>query len=273
LVILHNSMARFNQTRKRSRSVGPRRGAFKKRRVVRRARTGRSTTFTSTQGTSRSLGFSRKRTSRSQFRRILWNGSVAQKHFRSNFAFPEGITTPATSNTCTTYLRDARFFAGNLFWTAAGGGINPDGGAMPTFDSTGDFVIRGGIMGITVSNAPDTTGTNDPFQVQIYLIKTTVNFSTASLPATVQLGWDPTLIPDFQTNIGRIIMRKKLILNDSASVTVERKMPIQKIDQSQYQSTFNAYAWLVIIGNTTSPVANDCIVTRYYNLSFVGDVV
>lgn len=271
LVILHNSMARGMHTRKRSGTSVRRAGAKRRRTFKRRPSARKSTSYGSTQGSARSFGFSKRRSSRKQYRNLLWNASVMPTHYRSNTAETVTVTTPAFVNLEATFIIPARRLFASGFWTTAGGAQTPDAGVIPVFTADNDFIVRGGLMGISLTNDVDSTGSNDPIRVTCILIRSGINFNTAGLPASVPLGWDPSLVGDFQTNIGRIVMMKKMVIQDNATMMVEYKMPLQKVDQTQYTAGFNEYHWLILASNTSNPNANSLITTRYFNLSFTGD--
>lgn len=253
-----------------SRSTRP----TKRRRFVKRRRGKRSSNFTSQKGSGGGVTFSQRRLNRRAWKRNLWNSSIAQTHYRSNQSAVVNVATTASPATMTVSLATARRFSGNAFWTAAGGAVNPDGGAIPTFATLSDFTIRGGMYGIRIGNTPDALDADkDPLSVIVYHVWTTKNFLSGSLPATANVGWDPTLVADFQTNIGRITMKKTFLLAEGEVMTFERKMPIQKIDQTEYGSFYNEPIWIVMVGTTTSTVAKGLAMTTYYNMSFIGDAV
>jgi len=263
-------MARTIQTRKRS--GGPIRRNVKRRRT--RRRSGRkSTSFTSQAGTGGGLRFSARRVSRRRYRSMLWNASQLQTHWRSNHSSTITVLTPGTADTMTVGITPARNF-GNGFWTTLGGGVNPDGGGMSAFVANGDLTIRGGMMGMRVSNIPDAADVDkDALQCTVFLLRTSVNFNSGVIPSTVRQGWDPTLVADFKQNVGHIVLRKTFLLAEGEVGTVERKMPVQRIDQSEYLLSHNEYIWLFVCSNTSAISAKSLRLVPYYNLSFVGDAV
>jgi len=269
-------MARTMQTRKRS--AGAIRRPYKRSRLTSRRRPFRRSKKTFNQTSQASKGgaiqFSRKRTTRRQWRNLLWNSSIAQTHYRSNNSAVVNATTTASPGTMTINLSTARRFAGNAFWTTLGGAVNPDGGAIPTFATLSDFTIRGGMYGIRIGNAPDAADVDkDALTVTVYHVWTTKNFLSGSLPATANVGWDPTLVADFQTNIGKITMKKTFLVNEGDVFTMERRMPLQKIDQTEYNATYGEPIWIVCLGNTSAVTTKALVITTYYNMSFVGDAV
>jgi len=263
-------------TRKRSR---PSSGPFmtKRRRIMKRRRVRKSTNWTSQSGRGGGLGFARRRTSRRAFRRILWNATTPQNHFRSNGVATVNILTPAgagTTGTMTVSVFASRRPASSNFYTAAGGAINPDGGVIPTFLTNADITIRGGIYGLRLCNAPDLSDADkDPVSCIVYAIRTTKNWNASNVPATVNVGWDPTLTQDFQTNIGKVIFKKVFLITDAEVINIERRMAIQKIDQTEYTNSQSEIIWMVLAGNTSSVTSKVVLGTMYHNLSFVADAV
>jgi len=243
-----------------------------KRRGRRIAR--RSSNFTSQQGRGGGLGFARRRTSRRQFRRLLWDASTAQTHYRSNFAALSVVNTTASPTTMQVTVIATRRFSGNNFWTAAGGAINPDGGAIPTFATNTDFTVRGGIYGIRITNSPDTLDTDkDAIQGIVYLVKTTKNWNSSNLPVTVPVGFDPSLVQDFQTNIGKVVYKKTFLLEDTGMAIVEKRMGLSKVDQTEYTNSQSEFVWIVMLGVSSASTIKAVACTTYYNMSFVGDAV
>jgi len=276
MVIVTFTMPRYYQNRKRS--GGPIRRPFKKARFNRRRtfkkRATRSTNFTSQSSHGGGIQFRKTRFRPRRLRNILWNASTPQTHYRSNVASVATQSSPASAASMSSSLYSTRRFAGNNFWVTLGGAINPDGGAMPAFSTNSDITIRGGTYGIRVANNPDLSDVDkDALNVFVYLIWTAKGFSSANVPTLVNVGWDPSLIQDFQTNIGKIVMRKNFLLPEGETMTIERRMPIQKIDQTEYAGNISEPIWLVLVGNTGTSSAHAMFVTTYYNLSFVGDTV
>jgi len=270
-----HSMARTLQTRKRS--GGPITRPFKKSRPMRRRRLRRGKkTYNATSQASKggAISFTGRRTSKRKWKNLLWNSSIAQTHYRSNQSVAFTVTTTASPATQTVAALSTRRFSGANFWTTAGGAVNPDGGAIPTFATLSDITIRGGSYGIRISNSPDLADTDkDALQVTVFHVWTTKNFLVGALPASVNVGWDPTLVADFQTNIGRITMKKSFLVNEGDVLTIEKRMPIQKIDQTEYGSNYTEPLWIVLVGTTSATSTKALAATTYYNLSFVGDAV
>jgi len=251
---------------------------FKKRRVFKRKyRRGygkKMSQFTSTNGSGRGVGFAKRRFKPRLFRRQLYNSSMTAKHYRACHSSTTGLTTPGTTTTMSTSLQTSRRFSGAAFWTTSGGAINPDGGAMPTFVTDGDITVRGGVYGLRLCNLPNTNDVDkEPLQVIVYLIRTSKGFSLTNFPATVTNGWDPSLVQDFQTNIGKIVLRRNFLLKDGEVFCLERRMSVQKVDPTEYAGTISEMVWAVLIGNAATTTTGSVAITTYYNMSFVGDVV
>lgn len=265
-------MVRGTHTRKRSRSSANTR-PMKRRRTARR-RTGRRTNnFTSQSGMGGGLQFRSKRLSRRRWNNMLWNNTLQKQHYRSNIAFSTSINTPATATTMTILGLEALRFAGNTFYTAAGGAIAPDTAqSLPVF--TGDIVIRGGIMGIQITNTLNTAlADGSVIRGTIYLVKTALDYTPTAITNPVNYGWDPTLTPDFRTKIGRVLYKKNFLLKDTESASIEYRLRIEKMDVGDYTNNKNAYVWFILAGNVDSIVAHNLFIQEYYNMSFVADAV
>lgn len=268
-------MARYNQKRKAS--GGPTFRTFKKARPMRRRRfsSRKNSNWTSQSSKPGGITFKKRRFGRARWKNLLWTSTQGMTHYRSSNAAATTLTCAAGADLNLVSLQTSRRFAGNAFWVTAGGAVNPDGGVMPTFSANSDITVRGGVYGIRIGNIPDLSDANkDSINVVIYLIKTSKGFTPASVPATsVSVGWDPTLIADFQTTIGKVILRKNFLVNEGDSFTIERRMSVQKVDQTEYGNLISEYQWMVVYGNTAGVSANTLKVTTYYNMSFSGDTV
>jgi len=261
-------MARHIQTRKRSRAPTKKR-TFKRRRTTRRGR--KSNAFTSQSGSGGGIRFKAKRTSRKAFTRHLWNSTLFKEHYRSLRAISASFGTNTNTNDLVLALDAAYFVGSSPFWTTTGGAINPDVGvAVPSF--TGDITLRGGTIGLRLANVLDTVVANQgTIQGTVFLIKTSKNFNSAAIPGTVQTGWDPSLIQDFETRIGKIKYRKNFLLRDGDTAVVEYRLPVAKIDQTDMASLYNTHFWLILGGNVDSNLSKQVNYTRYWNMSFSGD--
>jgi len=261
-------MARGTHTRKRSRPTSFKgRKTFKKRRTTRAKK---AVNLTSQSGIGTSLQYRAKKVGRSAYKRLLWNASILKPKFRTVSSTNTTVATNANNVLMTTFVRSATNFGVGAFWTALGGAITPDAAsALPVFDA--DITVRGGIIGCRITNVVDTavasTGT---ISGTMMLIRSTKAFNAAVIPASVSLGWDPTYVNDFNTTIGRIVMRKTFLLRDTDVAMLEWRLKIHKVDQTDYNNFFNQFIWVLVL-NTTDNIAHSVTVNTYYNMSFVGD--
>lgn len=187
-------------------------------------------------------------------------------HYRSNFARYVALTTDVTANTATFNAQSALRFGGNNFYVAAGG-LQPQlsGTASPVFE--GDKIIRGGIVGVRFyNNATD----NTVIYVNAFLVKTSVDFLAAALPAFVNAGWDPSIIPDFKQRVGTILMARKFQLENANSSELTYRLPIQKTEDFQYLNDRSTYMWIFTLANSIAGVVT-CDTTFFYNISFTAD--
>jgi len=262
-------MTKLTRTFKRKGGARRRLNFSKRRRVTRRGR--KSNAFTSQSGSGGGIRFKSKRTSRKAYTRHLWNSTLFKEHYRTNRAISASFGTNTNTNDLVLALDAAYFVGSSPFWTVTGGAINPDVGvAVPSF--TGDIILRGGTIGLRMANVLDTVAANTgTLQGTIFLIKTSKNFQSGVIPGTVQTGWDPSLIQDFETRVGKIKYRKNFLLRDADTAVVEYRVPLQKIDQTDQASLYNTYFWLILAGNVDSNLSKQVNYTRYWNMSFSGD--
>lgn len=183
-------------------------------------------------------------------------------HYRS---INSDVTTLVTSAVQQSYTLNVLGIniAGD-FWTTAGGAFGVDGGTVPSFE--GNLILRGGTMGLTLTNTLTDTAT---LECWVYLIHTADNFVAPTGP--VNRGWDPTIIPDFETKVGKVLMCKKVMLDNQASVTIEHKIKCRHVDQTIWTAGYRKPNWIVLLGNNESAVAANVTAIRYINLSFAGD--
>lgn len=242
----------------------------KRRRFVRRKAGKRTSNFTSQFGHGGGMRFRAKKLSASRWRRVLWNDTLSGVHYRSNSVSTSTINTPAFIDTMKTAFSSAFRFAGQQFYVASGGAIAPDAAVvLPIFE--GNVVIRGGVIGMRIANVFDTLDTNrNTLHGFVYLVKTTKNFSSATIPSTVSLGWDPSLIPDWNTNIGKIVYRKQFLLRDGDTADIEYRLKINKLDIGDYIADKNTYLWIVAAGNVDVSASRSLIYSMYYNMSFAA---
>lgn len=262
---------RGTHTRKRSRpQVG---GARKRRRFVRRKRrvSRKTTNWTTQSGRGNGLNFRSRRLKGRQWRSILWRDTVAKQHYRSNSAVLSTFTTPADAISYQGFSIPALRFGGNTFYTTAGGAIAPDSAqVLPVF--TGDTIIRGGMIGMKICNNVDSAlvNTGEVFG-DIFLVRTTKNYVPGALPANPPVGWEPTLVQDFDTKIGRILYNKKFILKDADAFVCEYRLRVTKVDPGDYVNNLNQLVWIVYAGNTEGIIQHGLSCVSYYNLSFSAD--
>lgn len=264
-------MVRGTHTRKRSRNTPYTR--VNKRRRVNKRYVKRSSAFTSQSGTGGGLNFKSKKLSVKRYRRMLWNDTLMSTHYRSNLGSQIVINTPANNVNAATFQIPALRPAGSQFYIAAGGAIAPDA-AQPLPLFTGNLVVRGGIIGIRLCNTLDALATaQNSLEGIVYLIKTTKNYTPASLPNPVQIGFDTSLIQDFSTLIGKIVYKKQFLLRESDSAQCEYRMKIRRLDIGDYVNDRNQYVWIVVVSNLDNVTSRSMSLSMYHNISFSGNAV
>jgi len=262
-------MTKLTRNFKRKGGARRRLNFSKKRKVGRRGR--KTTAFTSQSGTGGGLRFKSKKTSRRAYKKHLWDSTLFKDHYRSTRAISSTINTNTNTNDLVISAEAAYLFGITPFYLAGGGAITNDAAVLlPAF--TGDITVRGGMLGMRIANTLDTVAANTgSVQGTVFLIKTTKNWTAASIPIAGQVGWDPTLIADFDTKVGRILYRKNFLLRDADTATIEYRLPVHKVDQGDVVALYNTYVWLVLAGNVDSTLTKSMTITKYWNLSFTGD--
>lgn len=254
---------------KRKRVYAPRRALpSKRRRFVRKrfSRAKRSMAYTSQSGVGQNVRYRSRRLRPRAWRSILWRDTLAQSHFRSCFATNTLYTVAGTANQYQVINFTALRLGGNAFYTPAGGLVQPDGGVNPTFQ--GNIIMRGGIIGLRLNNYD--TGAQS-VHVKAMLIKTSMDLTVSTLPANVHIGWDPSLITDFQRFIGKVVMQREALLTNEECVDFKFRLRPWKIDKGLFESDANSFIWVLLISNVEGATTgvNAC---PYFNVSFAGDV-
>lgn len=265
-------MKRFGTKRKSN--VRRRLDFSKKRKFTRRGRGRKSNAFTSQSGSGGAINYKSRKTSRRAYKNHLWNSTLFKEHYRSIGAVGTTMNTPATFNTMTILAEKAidNGAAAN-FWLAAGGAIPPDAlQPLPAF--SGDVIIRGGKIGLRLANTLDSVATAATTVHGVaMLIRTTKNFAAGVITTPQLVGWDTSVIPNFDTQVGRVIYRKNFLLKDSDTSLIEYRLKLQKIDVGDFNATFNTYLWVIMVGNVDNATAHGVAVTKYFNLSFSADAI
>lgn len=243
--------------RSRSRSKAP----FKRRKrtIFRRRR--KATSFSGqTSGSRRQLGFTARRLSRRSWKSSLYRSTRHLPHYRSQDATTITPTSSATASIMKVQFTPALF---NDFWESSM--LQPlDSGATTDPLFTGDLVIRGGKMGLSLYNDESSS-----VKIFVWLVKIRKGLTPTFSTADKDLGWDPTLQPDFRSDYGTVIFSAQKIIQPQDTWVLERRIPVMKIDRTEHTQN-KTYQWFVgINGQTGSAVDISGVV--YYNLSFTGD--
>lgn len=265
-------MVRGYHTRIASRSVlGKRRrltsggSRFKRRRTNTSRRT---RTLTTKSGFGSALRFKSRRVPRRRWNSMLWNSTLQKAHYRSNAALDTTITTQAGTSSATISVLDAMDNGVAPFYTVAGGAqVLDQGSSVPLFKD--DIIVRGGKMCLSFSNSSASVSV----EIQAWLIKPAPRFTSVNLPSVVPAGWDPTLVSEFRNDVGTVKYSTKFLLEPGNISTIERRIPIQKIDQEAWADDGMRWKWIVLVRDFTNIVTAPVGVTSYFNLSFAGDAI
>jgi len=254
---------------KRKRVFAPRRNGMKKRRTNRsRFKKKKFTDFTSLNTKGSTLSYTAKKTSRSAYRKHLWNSTLFKQHWRSISVSDNSFNTPANNTTGTLVGTNMWKNAGTTFWTTAGGLQPADlAGSVPTF--VGDIIVRGGRAEITFHNS----STTSDIRVRIFGIRTQTDPLFSAEPVAPPYSWDTTVSPDFGSLIGKTWFTRDVVIEQGNSYTFVQRIKMQKIDQSTYLLEGHSPLVYALISNVGHATPISVVVTRGYNLSFSGDGV
>lgn len=253
-------------------------GGFKRRKFIRRRRTARRTggrrtlDYTSLNTRGHSVGFRGRKTTRRAYKNHIWNSTIFKDHWRSFLTTTDTtLTTPAALNTGTIQEYNMYNFGTGAFWTTGGGAVEKDLGlGVPDF---ADVTLRGGKFELVLAN----TSAND-IKFKIWRFTTGNNPDLSLIPndlTPTDQAWDPSVVPDFYSQVGKPYMAKEVTVEGGNSYTFVTRFKSQKIDQNAYdilQQSRSPFI-LVLASNVGNATANSYSVKRGYNLSFAGDAV
>jgi len=215
-----------------------------------------------------SSGFRTRRTSRRQWRNLLWRETQSKQHWRSNLSASTPITTQSSPDLVDVVTAQA---IGTNFWTTAGGTVPAETGvAVPGF--VGDIVLRGGKSTISFCNISN-ADTGDACRVRLWMVWTITRPEFSLVPATpVPNAWDPSMIPDFG-RIGKVIGFREFWVNPgSVPMQVTFRWKPQKVDRTIHNIGGETLVYFFTInGHNTG---SDTVVEQLsYNISFAADAI
>lgn len=253
--------------RKRADSF-PKWGKKGKRSVRKRvSKTSRGFTSNSSRSLSgQSVTFRTKRISRRRYRNHLWNSTLFKDHYRTLQSFTGTYSTPASQSVGSTALHYPLLISGNGFWLAAGGAQRIDTTiALPT--NFREIIIRGGIYTMKWYNPASFPVNLDIWEIALNKVVTNL----ANIPNTPNIGWDPSMVPDFANDVGKVTKKTNFILQPGQSFSITRRVRVRKIDIEGWLLGFQQPAILThgtTLGSSTAQVIN---FVHSYNLSFSAD--
>lgn len=239
-----------------------------KRRRFTRVRRGRNNASYSTQsGSANPIGFRSRRVRPRQFQRILWRDTVASAHYRSLGAGAGSVSTPVGSNTMTVSFINAMDNGSGAFWTTAGGALPIDTGiTLPLFQ--GDITVRGGMIGVRFYNDGAYAA-----HVMCYLVKAVPRPDNTIITSPQPVGWDPSTIPDFSKDFGKVIMSRRFIVEPLAMMSIEKRIWPMKIDQVAWATDAQRLYWLFGVSDGDTSGQDNIRIVPYFNLSFSADAI
>jgi hypothetical protein len=189
-------------------------------------------------------------------------------HYRSNGSSAGSLASTAAQGQVTVGTLQTLDNGVGAFWTAAGGTIEINQGqGVPLFED--DIIVRGGMMGIKCFNESTTI----PLQVKIWLVRNCDRPTTNQIPSAAPVGWDPSLVPDFAHDVGKVIFQKEFQLEALAEMTIERRLGIMKVDQLVWATDAKRLIWLLSVGDPQATTSVTMRVCSYFNLSFSADAI
>lgn len=244
--------------------VGPR--PMKKTRRPKKRRSGRKTSaFTTQSGHGGGITFKSKLMSKRRYRSLLWNDTLMSTHYRSVAANNTSMIANVNPNLATLAVFNLVDNGAGAFWVTAGGAVAPNAGAVPAV-TTQDIILRGGKYGFRITN-PDNV-TNDPVNITVFIIQTPMTPNLAVLTTPVATSWDPSIVPNFQRDVGRILYKKDFILKDEDCLEVERRLKCRKVDTGIWGANNGTRPILLVLLSSNVAVASGIVVSSYFNLSF-----
>lgn len=236
-----------------------------------------------------SNNFRTRRLSRRRWKAVLWRDTTAVNHWRS-FKTVTWTWNPGASPVETIVGLEAMLNGDALqindptpFWTGTGGvQPNTSTSGIPEFVGN-DIVLRGGMATIQFSAPPEATS---PYRIRIWVVAAIANPDLAKWQAVTtgvkSSSWDPSAVPEFRQDFGRILMSRETLLTPGAMpVEFKWRQTVQKIEQTVWrgvgaipgppQPGGSKLYWMYAVIPTLSGVNPAMQIVRGYNLSFSGD--
>lgn len=242
----------------------------RKRRSYGRKRAGKSLAFTSQSGVGRSMSMRSKKLSRSRYRQELWRITNPLSHMRSTVASALVLTTGTVASAYSFNSLSALENGLGRFYQVAGGAVSDNVGAPFLPAPSQNIIIRGGIIGLKINNPILPLG-GDTLYCTVYLVNTVKRPDASILPAggsNVNVGYDLSLIPNFNEEFGRVLMKKEFILADGQGATIEKRIKTRRVDQDVW-ATYNGTqpTWFILLNSQNTTTAQIEVV-RYWNVSY-----
>jgi len=261
---------------------------------ARGARRGPRVTYqTATKGYYQSTGFRTRKLGSRRWRNVLWRDTQSNTHYRSHWAITALYMVPV--NTMDTALVNCEPMVSTLFgntveadpfWLGTGGLQPHETGKPLALFGDNDIILRGGIASLVF--APATTSLI-PLKVRLWVVRTNPIIDPAIILAiqgvAKGVNWDPTLVPEFRQDFGKIIFSKEILLEPGAQPTqIKWRQQVQKIDQATWQGSTGPpvvpganklyWMWMVIPNSVqATPTSEPLYIQKGYNVSFSSDSI
>jgi len=243
--------------------------AVRRRRVFKRKRRGgRSNKIVYTGNSSSTKSYSpykSRKLSTRRYRAMLWRNTA---HLMKWHSYNMHYATIATGATATLGGLESKPAVFNDFWgpsyiRTADTGIN-----VPTFNETGNLIIRGGMIWMHLANE----NTEQVFY-KIFLYSSETNApTTAEIGATPSKSWDPRTEPDSARLYGKCIMAREGYLDNSGVIKIEHRLKPRKVDRNDWANERHVLYWIITCYNVYDITTSVTLKWQCgYDLSFCAD--
>lgn len=246
--------------RKRMPSWGRKKPRSKRRRVSKRRGGNRVTAWNTLTHKPVSTQMKRGRMlSRKAWKRTLWNQTITQPKYKSCATSVVSTTTPLGAATKTWAVISA-LSGSSPFWTVAGGLQQINFGIVPNLGVDLSYcIIRGGTISMMVSSR---LANIDAIIISIELrrLKQQTRNTTDSANSNTAFDWltaitgtaRPLLatiddMPDSGEYISRAYLQKTNVVIPGAMMTVDYRLPVERLDCAAFQRSARAYVWVVSV--------------------------
>jgi len=229
-------------------------GRFRKKRRTMKRRRARTVTASSTRQLNpiTAFKFTARKMKKSAYRRLLWNSTQLDPHYRSVFTGSQFMTTPSNVNGVKIFIVDAlSSVQGNEFWKTNGGLEDINFGETVPWAVAGadpqSCIIRGGRLWSTIA-IPSTVTEAVNVRIQLVFLRaqwrnagdsgvsnTLDSWVTSILANPRPIGYDMATAPDADEYMYKPVLDKQMDLKPGDSMSVYYKLKPTKVDCGSFQ--------------------------------------